>query len=161
MKQKVSLLIGVVAIVIIILLSIKRPPIVPEHPKLDGTNAVLINKETKSNLKNYLVNFYMENSASMDGYVNGNTEALAPDQVSAFKNIEALLDDINDLVQPGDIIPEEIQRLKKIINPSGEKTFKLSKNDRAVRLDEALAYSHIHLWLSYLGHFPYSQYILH
>ena len=74
MKQKVSLLIGVVAIVIIILLSIKRPPIVPEHPKLDGTNAVLINKETKSNLKNYLVNFYMENSASMDGYVNGNTE---------------------------------------------------------------------------------------
>ena len=48
MKQKVSLLIGVVAIVIIILLSIKRPPIVPEHPKLDGTNAVRIPVDTRS-----------------------------------------------------------------------------------------------------------------
>lgn len=73
MKQKVSLLIGVIAIVVIILFSIKVPPPI-EHSKLDGTNAVLKNKATKANLKNYHVNFYMENSASMDGYVNGNTE---------------------------------------------------------------------------------------
>ena len=32
------------------------------------------NKDTKASLKNYQMNFYMENSASMDGYVNGNTE---------------------------------------------------------------------------------------
>ena len=74
MKQKASLFIGIIAIVVIILLSTRRSTVVPEHPKLDGTNAVLKNKETKSNLKNYQVNFYMENSASMDGYVNGNTE---------------------------------------------------------------------------------------
>lgn len=74
MKQKVSLLIGIIAIVIIILFSIKKPTPIPEHPKLDGTNAVLKNKDTKAGLKNYQMNFYMENSASMDGYVNGNTE---------------------------------------------------------------------------------------
>lgn len=74
MKQKVSLLIGIIAIVIIILFSIKKPAPIPEHPKLDGTNAVLKNKDTKASLKNYQMNFYMENSASMDGYVNGNTE---------------------------------------------------------------------------------------
>lgn len=74
MKQKVSLLIGIIAIVIIILFSIKKPTPIPEHSKLDGTNAVLKNKDTKASLKNYQMNFYMENSASMDGYVNGNTE---------------------------------------------------------------------------------------
>ena len=74
MKQKVSLLIGVVAVIVIILLSIKKPPRIPEHSKVEGTNAVLKNKATNANLKNFQVNFYMENSASMDGYVNGNTE---------------------------------------------------------------------------------------
>ncbi len=74
MKQKVSLLVGVVAIVVIILLSIIKQSHIPQHPKIDGTDAVLKNKNTKVNLKNYQVKFYMENSASMDGYVNGNTE---------------------------------------------------------------------------------------
>lgn len=74
MKQKVSLLIGVIAVVVIILLSIKKPPRILEHSKVEGTNAVLKSKATNVNLKNYQMNFYMENSASMDGYVNGNTE---------------------------------------------------------------------------------------
>lgn len=74
MKQKVSLFIGVIAVIVIILLSIKKPPRSLEHSKVEGTNAVLKNKATNVNLKNYQMNFYMENSASMDGYVNGNTE---------------------------------------------------------------------------------------
>lgn len=74
MKQKVSLLIGVIAVIVIILLSIKKPPRILEHSKVEGTNAVLKSKATNVNLKNYQMNFYMENSASMDGYVNGNTE---------------------------------------------------------------------------------------
>jgi uncharacterized protein YxeA len=65
MKQKVSLLIGIIAIVIIILFSIKEPTPIPEHPKLDGTNAVLKNKDTKASLKNYQMNFYMENYAKI------------------------------------------------------------------------------------------------
>ena len=73
MTQKMSLFVGVIAIVVIGCLLLKRPAPIPAHPPMDGTNAVLKVKTNKVNLKNYQVNFYMENSASMDGYVNGNT----------------------------------------------------------------------------------------
>ena len=74
MKQKVSLMIGVIAVIVIMLLLVKRPPQIPAHHLLSGTCKILKNHEEKANLKKYHVNFYMENSASMDGYVNGNTE---------------------------------------------------------------------------------------
>ncbi len=74
MKQNVSLLVGIIAIGLLLLFFIKKPTPIPEHLKLEGTRALLKGKIPMANLKNYQVNFYMENSASMDGYVNGNTE---------------------------------------------------------------------------------------
>ncbi len=74
MKQRVSFVIGIAAIIVIILLLVKKPTSAPTHPKLEGTKAILNNKISKADLKKFHVNFYMENSASMDGYVNGNTE---------------------------------------------------------------------------------------
>lgn len=74
MKQKMSFLIGVVAIVIIVFLSARRSAPIPEHSLLPGTCQKLHGNASKTNLKKYHINFYMENSASMDGYVNGNTE---------------------------------------------------------------------------------------
>lgn len=73
MTQKMSLFVGVIAIVVIGCLLLKRPAPIPNHPTMDGTDAVLKGKTKKVNLRDYQVNFYMENSASMDGYVNGNT----------------------------------------------------------------------------------------
>lgn len=73
MKQKISLLIGLVALVVIVLFLIKKPTPNPNHNLLAGTCKVLRNEGKKLNLKQYHINFYMENSASMDGYVNGNT----------------------------------------------------------------------------------------
>lgn len=74
MKQKISLLIGLVALVVIVLFLIKKQTPNPNHNLLAGTCKVLRNEGKKLNLKQYHINFYMENSASMDGYVNGNTE---------------------------------------------------------------------------------------
>lgn len=74
MKQKVSLVIGVIAVIVIMLLLVKRPPRIPAHHLLSGTCKILKKNEGIASLKKYHVNFYMENSASMDGYVNGNTE---------------------------------------------------------------------------------------
>lgn len=74
MKQKVSLFVGIIAIGLLLFFFMKKPTPTPEHLKLDGTQAILKGKTPKANLKSFQVNFYMENSASMDGYVNGNTE---------------------------------------------------------------------------------------
>lgn len=74
MKPKVSLVIGVTAILVLLFLFTKRPSPTPEHPKVNGTNSILKYQETRVSLKNCQVNFYMENSGSMDGYVNGTTE---------------------------------------------------------------------------------------
>ena len=73
MKQKASLFVGIIAIGLLFFFFMKKPIPTPKHLKLDGTQAILENKAPRANLKNYQVNFYMENSASMDGYVNGNT----------------------------------------------------------------------------------------
>ncbi len=73
MKQKASLFVGLIAIGLLFFFFMKKPIPTPKHLKLDGTQAILENKAPRANLKNYQVNFYMENSASMDGYVNGNT----------------------------------------------------------------------------------------
>ena len=43
------------------------------HERIDGTKGVLNEGACNADLKKYAVNFYMENSASMDGYVNGGT----------------------------------------------------------------------------------------
>ena len=53
---------------------IKRPTPIPTHSLLEGTSNVLQTEQSKVDLKKFHINFYMENSASMDGYVNGNTE---------------------------------------------------------------------------------------
>lgn len=76
MKQKISLSIGALLIILIIGLLFfgKGSARVPEHSKLDGTSKILGSKSSDESLKKYAVNFYMENSASMDGYVNGSTE---------------------------------------------------------------------------------------
>ena len=74
MKQKASLIVGVVALVAIIWSLIKPTPQPPPHGKLPETCSVLKSNTAGTSLKNYQVDFYMENSASMDGYVNGNTE---------------------------------------------------------------------------------------
>lgn len=74
MKQKVPLIVGIVAIIVIVLMLVKKSPSIPDHKLIAGTSKVLQQSEKKANLKKYHINFYMENSASMDGYVNGNTE---------------------------------------------------------------------------------------
>lgn len=74
MKQKIPFLVGIVAIIAIAFLLLKKSPLVPEHKLIAGTSKTLQNSENKVNLKKFHINFYMENSASMDGYVNGNTE---------------------------------------------------------------------------------------
>lgn len=74
MKQKASLIVGIVALVAIIWSLIKPTPQPPPHGKLPETCSVLKSDTAGTSLKNYQVDFYMENSASMDGYVNGNTE---------------------------------------------------------------------------------------
>lgn len=43
------------------------------HERIDGTKAVLKAEACRADLKKYSVDFYMENSASMDGYVSGRT----------------------------------------------------------------------------------------
>lgn len=74
MKQKVPLIVGIVAIIVIVLMLVKKSPSMPDHKLIAGTSKVLQHNENKVSLKKYHINFYMENSASMDGYVNGNTE---------------------------------------------------------------------------------------
>lgn len=77
MKQKLPLFIGFAALLLIAGLMIKsktetRSSI--ERHILPGTVAKLNNANIKVDLSKYAVNFFMENSASMDGYVNGTTE---------------------------------------------------------------------------------------
>lgn len=74
MKQKIALLVALVAIIVVVFITIKRPSVAPNHDLLPGTHKILENNNDGASLKKYYVNFYMENSASMDGYVNGNTE---------------------------------------------------------------------------------------
>lgn len=74
MKQKQSLIIGVVAILLIVVaLFPKGGGRQVAHERIGGTDGVLKSGACKADLKQYAVNFYMENSASMDGYVNGGT----------------------------------------------------------------------------------------
>lgn len=76
MKQRISLLLGALLIILVIGLLVfgKGGGHGSDHPKLDGTNKVLDSQASDVSLKKYNMNFYMENSASMDGYVNGTTE---------------------------------------------------------------------------------------
>lgn len=74
MRQKLSLSVGALLIILIIGLIFRPSPHVPEHPKIDGTQKILDTKPSDVSLEKYSVSFYMENSASMDGYVNGTTE---------------------------------------------------------------------------------------
>lgn len=74
MKQKTSLIIGVAVILAVaIALVTKSGGRQIAHERIDGTNAVLKPGACRADLKKYSVDFYMENSASMDGYVNGRT----------------------------------------------------------------------------------------
>ena len=75
MRQKLPLFVGLLAVVVISLfvLNGKKTPLV-SHNVIDGTQKILEPGTQKVNLKKYAVNFFMENSASMDGYVNGTTE---------------------------------------------------------------------------------------
>ena len=76
MKQKLPLFIGLAAILLIVGIMIKsrKTSSIVERQIIPGTVAKLKNTNTKVDLSKYAVNFFMENSASMDGYVNGTTE---------------------------------------------------------------------------------------
>lgn len=73
MRKIIPSVVAVAVILVIVLLSLKKPTQAQEHRLLSGTSQMLQRSEAKASLKKYHVNFYMENSASMDGYVNGNT----------------------------------------------------------------------------------------
>lgn len=74
MNRKTSLIIGVAAILLIVVALVANSggrQIV--HQRIDGTKGVMKAEACRADLKNYSVDFYMENSASMDGYVTGRT----------------------------------------------------------------------------------------
>lgn len=74
MKKVLPALLAVVILIIIIISSIERPHD-PKHNVIAGTDAMLSSKKaSEKKLSECTVNFYMENSGSMDGYVNGVTE---------------------------------------------------------------------------------------
>lgn len=75
MRQKLPLFIGIIAVIVIVLMLIgNKRTVTPYHKLITGTEKVLQPSSSKVDLKKFAVNFYMENSGSMDGYVNGTTE---------------------------------------------------------------------------------------
>ena len=78
MRRFFPLFIGVAAILIIVALMVgshkRNTRDNTQRTKIEGTTAVLRNSVTNIKLSEYVINFFMENSASMDGYVNGTTE---------------------------------------------------------------------------------------
>ncbi len=74
MKQKISLAVGLIVLAVVAFALVKSTGKTVQHPRIDGTDGVLAAAAPTVDLKKYNVDFYMENSASMDGYVNGRTE---------------------------------------------------------------------------------------
>lgn len=77
MKRKLPLVISVLAILAIVGYSIRRINMgdtFAQHSLIDGTREMLQNDTIDIELNKLAVNFYIENSASMDGYVTGTTE---------------------------------------------------------------------------------------
>lgn len=75
MKRILPAIIAVAVVFAVVLISLCKRSSDPIHEIIQGTDGFLSEKkDSVANLSECVVNFYMENSGSMDGYVNGETE---------------------------------------------------------------------------------------
>lgn len=114
---------------------------------LDGRSVIVIfdngGSQSMEDMENAITLVHESIHASMSNLVYMFTHkysGLSKAQIEAFQNIEKLLDDINDLSWAGGLVPRVVENFLEVLPYSDKKTGQLSQEQRAERLDEALAY---------------------
>lgn len=113
----------------------------------DGRSVIVIfdngGSQSMEDMENAITLVHESIHASMSNLVYMFTHkysGLSKAQIEAFQNIEKLLDDINDLSWAGGLVPRVVENFLEVLPYSDKKTGQLSQEQRAERLDEALAY---------------------
>lgn len=130
MKRILPAIIAVVLLIVIIIASTGKSQD-SVHEVIDGTDGMLSSKQDSTvSLSNCTVSFYMENSGSMDGYVNGETEfkdVLGRMIVNAHHFCKSTdLYFINDQIYKAD---SDVVNFIQMLNPSKIKVGRVGSTD--------------------------------